>query len=181
MVYILLGTGFEEIEAIAPYDILYRGGVAVKFAGVTGKTVVGGHGIPVVCDCLLQEADLEKTEMVVVPGGMGGVESIEGSEAAMAFVQKAYDMGKRIAAICAGPRVLAKAGILDGKKAVCYPGMEVEMVGGKMSQETCVVTDGKVTTSRAAGTALDFGLELLAILKDRETAEKVAGAIHYER
>ena len=181
MVYILLGRGFEETEAVAPYDVLHRGGVDVRFAGVGGRTVSGGHGIEITCACTVEEIDLENTEMIVVPGGMGGVESIEKSSAAMELVKKAYDAGKRIAAICAGPRVLAGLGILDGVQAVCYPGMENEMAGGLMTQDQPAVTCGRVTTGRAAGTALDFGLELLTVLKGRETAQKVAGSIYYER
>ena len=88
-------------------------------------------------------------------------------------------MGKYVAAICAGPRVLAGLGILDGKNAVCYPGMEDQMTGGVMSQESPVVVDGKVITGRAAGAAIDFGLKLLEIVKDKATSDRVRKGIHY--
>jgi 4-methyl-5(b-hydroxyethyl)-thiazole monophosphate biosynthesis len=179
MVYIILGKGFEEIEALAPCDLLRRGGVEVKLAGIGGYEIPGGRGIRVTADCLIEDIDLDKADMIVVPGGMVGVETIESTPAALEIVKKAYDMGIYVAAICAGPRVLAGLGILDGKNAVCYPGMEDQMTGGKMSQDNPVVIDGKVITGRAAGAAIDFGLAILEVLRDGETAKKVGGGIYY--
>lgn len=179
MVYILLGTGFEEMEAIAPCDILRRGGVAVKLAGVTGRKVRGGHGIEVMTDCIIEDIDLHDAEMLVIPGGLGGVESIEASSMAMQLVKEAYEREIEIAAICAGPRVLARLGILEGKKATCYPGMEGEMAGGKMTQKTSTVCDGKLTTGRGPGACIDFGLKLLEILKDPKTASNVKEGMFY--
>ena len=125
MVYIILGNGFEEIEAIAPCDILRRGGVEVQFAGIGGKKIIGGHGITVEADVTVEE--MQDAEMVILPGGLGGVESIRGSETAMNAVKNAWESGKFVCAICAAPTILAQLGITDGKKATCYPGMENEM------------------------------------------------------
>lgn len=179
MVYIILGKGFEEIEALAPCDLLRRGGVDVKLAGIGDYEITGGRGINVIADCLLEDIDLGAADMIVVPGGLGGVETIEGTPKALETIKSAYDMGKLVCAICAGPRVLAKIGILEGKKAVCYPGMEDEMTGGIMTQEAPVVRDGTVITARGAGAGLDFGLALLEALKGKEIAEKVKGGIYY--
>ena len=179
MVYILLGTGFEEMEALAPCDILRRGGVPVKLAGVTGRKVRGGHGVEIVTDCILEDINLHDAEMIVIPGGLGGVESIEASAAAMQLIEDAYHRDIEVAAICAGPRVLARLGILEGKKAVCYPGMEGEMAGGKMTQKTSTVRDGKVTTGRGPGACIDFALKLLEILKDSKTAANVKEGLFY--
>ena len=110
MIYIVLGTGFEPMEAIVPCDILRRGGVDVKFAGIGGRNVIGGHGITVTADCTVEEIDEDALEMIVLPGGLGGVESILGCRAALEIVQRAWDCGKYVAAICAGPTVLAKLG-----------------------------------------------------------------------
>ena len=181
MVYIILGTGFEEIEALAPCDLLRRGGVDVKLAGIGSQEISGGRGIKVKTDCLLEDIDLSEADMIVIPGGLRGVETIESTPAALELVRSAYDMGKFVAAICAGPRVLAKIGILDGKNAVCYPGMEAEMTGGIMTNESPVVCDGNVITSRSAGTAIDFGLTLLSLLKGSETADRVCHGIYYEK
>ena len=179
MVYILLGNGFEEMEAIAPYDILKRGGVDVAFAGIGGLTVTGAHGIPVGADCTVEEIDPEAAQMLVVPGGMGGVTSIEASPAALDKLKQAWQAGAHMAAICAGPRVLAGLGILNGHRAVCYPGMESEMIGGKMDCSVSAVTDGNLTTGRGPGSSIDFGLLLLEVLKGQEAAEQVAAAMHY--
>lgn len=181
MVYILLGQGFEEIEALAPCDILRRGGVEVALVGVEGKSVSGGHGIAVTADCTVAEIDFDVAEMIVVPGGLGGVTCIENTSAAMSAVKKIYDRGREVAAICAGPRVLAALGMLDGREAVCYPGMEPEMAGGKMLSGVSTARDGRVTTGRGPGSAIDFGLRLLAVLRGQNAAEQVRAAMHYDR
>ena len=127
MVTIILGNGFEEIEAVAPCDILRRGGVEVQYAGIGGTLIKGGNGITVQADCTVEELDPDKVEMIVLPGGMGGVRSILGCEAAMDAVRSVYAQGKLVAAICAAPTILAKLHITDGKHATVYPGMESEM------------------------------------------------------
>ena len=180
MVYIILGTGFEEIEAVAPCDILRRGGVQVCYAGIGGTLIKGGNGIAVQAECTVEDMDLEAMEMIVLPGGMGGVHSILGSEAAMNAVTYAYESGKLVAAICAAPTILAKLHITDGKHAVVYPGMEDQM-GSAVMEDTNAVRDGKVLTGRAPGAALDFGYMLLETLKDAETAKKVRTGMVYQR
>lgn len=180
MVYIILGTGFEEIEAVAPCDILRRGGVQVCYAGIGGTLIKGGNGITVQAECTVEDMDLEAMEMIVLPGGMGGVHSILGSEAAMNAVTYAYESGKLVAAICAAPTILAKLHITDGKHAVVYPGMEDQM-GSAVMEDTNAVRDGKVLTGRAPGAALDFGYMLLETLKDAETAKKVRTGMVYQR
>ena len=107
MVYMLLGTGFEETEAIAPLDLLRRAGVEVMTVGVNGKIVYGSHNIGIEADITLDQMDLSDMEMIILPGGLGGVASIRGSEEAMNAIKFAADNGKFTAAICAGPTVLA--------------------------------------------------------------------------
>lgn len=179
MVYIILGTGFEEIEAVAPCDILRRGGVQVQYAGIGGTLIRGGNGITVQADCTVEDMDLEAMEMIVLPGGMGGVHSILGSEAAMNAVKYAHEHDKLVAAICAAPSILAKLQITDGKRAVVYPGMESDMGSAVMMNENAV-RDGKVLTGRAPGAALDFGYLLLQALKGEETAQKVRSGMVYK-
>ena len=178
MVYIILGTGFEDMEAVCPCDILRRGGVDVRFAGIGGKAITGGNGITVQADCTVEELDLDAMEMIVLPGGMGGVRSILASETAMNAVRYAWQHGKYVAAICAAPTILAGLGITDGKQAVVYPGMEDQM-GSALMQDTNAVRDGKVLTGRAPGAAMDFGLLLLQTLKDAETADRVRNGLVY--
>lgn len=172
MVYIILGTGFEEIEAVSPCDILRRGGVDVKFAGIGGTLIRGSNGITVQADCTVEELDQEQMDMIVLPGGLGGVHSILGSETAINAVKYAYENGKLVAAICAAPTVLAKLHITDGKHAVVYPGMEADM-GSAIMEDANVVKDGNVLTGRAPGAAIDFGYLLLQTLQGEETAQKV--------
>ncbi len=179
MVYIILGTGFEEIEAVAPCDILRRGGVQVQFAGIGGLEITGSNGITIKADCLVEEMDLEAMELIMLPGGMGGVYSILGSEAAQNAVRYAYENGKFVTAICAAPTILAQMGITDHKQAVVYPGMEDQM-GNAVMQKADTAKDGKVLTGRAPGAALDFGYLLLAEIKNPETAEKVRAGMVYQ-
>ena len=117
MVYMLLGTGFEETEAITPLDLLRRAGVEVLTVGINGKTVYGGHNIGIAADITLEEMDLTCAEMIVIPGGLGGVASIRASQPAMDALKFAFENDKFVGAICAGPTVLADLGITDGKQA----------------------------------------------------------------
>ena len=178
MVYIILGTGFEEIEAIAPCDILRRGGVDVRFAGIGGKEITGSNGITVHADCTVEEMNPEQMELVMLPGGMGGVHSILGSEAALSAVRYAWKSGKFVTAICAAPTILAKLGITDGKNAVVYPGLEAQMGTARM-QDANTAVDGKVLTGRAPGAALDFGYLLLEQLRGAQTAANVRAGMVY--
>ena len=176
MVYVLLGTGFEETEAIAPIDLLRRAGVDVLTVGIQGKLVYGSHGIGVEADITLEQMDLTALEMIVLPGGLGGVKSIRESRAAMDAVQFAWENGKFVAAICAGPTVLAQLGITDGLEAVCYPGCEEEMGSARMVTAPCVHS-GRVITGTSAGCAVPFGLALVAALKGQAEADRIAKQI----
>ena len=179
MTYILLGEGFEEIEALAPCDILRRGGEEVALVGIGGTTVCGGHGIAVKADLTVEEMDLDAMDLLVLPGGMGGVRSIEGSKAAMAAIRYAAEHDKKIGAICAAPTILGKLGLLKSKAAVCYPGMEAELFGAKV-QDAAVTVDGAMICSRAAGSAISFGLALLRARRGEEAAEAVRKGIVFD-
>lgn len=177
MVYVLLGTGFEEVEAIAPIDLMRRAGIEVLTVGVTGKTVYGGHGIGVEADITIGEMDLTNMDMIVLPGGLGGVASARASEEAMNALDFAWKNDKFVAAICAGPTVLADLGITDGKNATCYPGCEDGMGSAKMVQNAAVVRDGMLITGTSAGCAIPFALELIKALKGEEAANSVKDQI----
>jgi len=177
MVYVLLGTGFEEVEAIAPIDLLRRAGIPVCTVGVTGKTVTGSHGIPVVADIEIGQMDLTDLEMIVLPGGLGGVASARASEPALEALRFAWENDRYVAAICAGPTVLADLGITDGKAATCYPGCETGMGNARMQPGQAVVREGKLITGTSAGCAIPFALALIEALKGKETAKTVADQI----
>ena len=177
MVYMLLGTGFEETEAIAPLDLLRRAGVEVQTVGLNGKIVYGSHHIGVEADIEVGQMDLTCMDMIILPGGLGGVASIRACREAMEAIRFAYENGKYTAAICAGPTVLADLGITDNKNATCYPGCESGMGCAKMADNKASVIDGKLITGTSAGCAVPFGLALIEVLKGKEEADRIAKQI----
>ena len=177
MVYMLLGTGFEETEAVAPLDLLRRAGVEVKTVGVTGKIVYGSHKIGIEADITIDQLDVSDLEMIILPGGLGGVASARASKEALSALKWAWDNGKYVAAICAGPTVLADLGITDGKHATCFPGCEGQMGTALMAENAAAVTDGRLVTGTSAGCAIPFGLALITALRGKDEAERIAKQI----
>ena len=178
MVYMFLADGFEETEALAPLDILRRGGVEVQTVGVTGGYITGAHGITVKADILPPIALKDNTEAVILPGGGVGTQNLDASVLVKEAVQSAYSSGKLICAICAAPSVLGKMGLLRGKKATCYPGFEKYLDGAELS-EANVAESGNVITANGMGAALDFGFAVLARLRGADKAEEVKRQIQY--
>lgn len=176
MVYMLLGTGFEEVEAVAPLDLLRRAGVEVLTVGLNGKTVYGAHNIGITADIEVGEMDLTSVEMIILPGGLGGVASIRACKEAMDAIRFAWDNGKYVAAICAGPTVLADLHITDGHNTTCYPGCEPQMGSAKPVANAACVRDGRIITGTSAGCAVPFGLKLVETLKGEEAARSLAKA-----
>ena len=177
MVYVLLGTGFEEMEALAPIDLMRRAGIEVLTVGVNGKVVYGGHKIGFEADITIDEMDLTALDMIILPGGLGGVASVRASQAAMDALAFAWENGKFVAAICAGPTVLADLHITDGKEVTCYPGCEKQMGSAKYIPGIAAIRDGNVITGTSAGCATAFALELIAALKGKDVSDTVAQQI----
>ena len=176
---LFLAAGFEEIEALTVVDLCRRAGIEVTVASVTdNKTVTGSHGISVLADVMFEEVDFEAQDMLVLPGGMPGTRNLEAHEGLMAQVDRFYESGKYIAAICAAPTVFGHRGILKGRKACCYPGMQNELLGADVVYDTVAVSD-HVITSRGMGTAIDFALQIIACFCGKEKAEELAKAIVY--
>ena len=176
MVYVLLGTGFEEMEAIAPIDLLRRAGIGVITVGLTGQTVYGSHNIGIHADITIEQMDFSQMDMIVLPGGLGGVASIKACKRAMEAIGYAHKNGKFVAAICAAPTILASLHITDGIPAVCYPGCEEEMGDALMMEKACVRHEN-VITGTSAGCAVPFALELIRALKGEMAARQVAEQI----
>ncbi|MBP3436281.1 MAG: DJ-1/PfpI family protein [Clostridia bacterium] len=175
-VYILLAEGFEEIEALTPLDMLRRAGCEAALVSITEKREVkGAHGISVLADLACYEAK-DTPQMVVLPGGMPGASHLDASPFVSSLVLNTLQNGGRAAAICAAPMVLGHLGLLEGKRAVCYPGFEKELKGATV-EKLPVVTDGNITTSQSMGTALLFSFELVRLMTNRETAEKLLGDV----
>lgn len=175
MIYELLADGFEELEAIAPLDLLRRAGVAVATVGIGAKTVTGSHGVTLTCDLTDSEIDPSACEGVILPGGPGHVR-LAASPAVLALLEAVAARGDLLAAICAAPSILGENGYLQGKRACCFPGFEDRLLGAEVLFDP-VVTDGNVITSRGAGTALPFALAMIEWLCSPEDARRVAGEI----
>lgn len=177
MVYVLLGTGFEEMEALTPVDLLRRAGAEVATVGINGKTVYGSHKIGVEADIELAEMDLTNLDMIILPGGLGGVASVRASEGALNALRFAWENDKYVAAICAGPTVLADLGITDGKNATCYPGCAGGMGNARLEKDKPFVVDGRLITGTSAGCAVKFALALVAILCGFDKAQEISDQI----
>ena len=176
MVYVLLADGFEEIEALTPVDILRRGGVEVATVGMTGRTVMGSHGIPVVADLLPDEVGSD-FEMLVFPGGLPGSDNLNASPYTDKLLADAEACGAHVAAICAAPYLLGRRGLLRGLKATSYPAekFRAQLLGAEITDER-VVTDGRFTTAAGMGVSAAFALRLLSILRGEETARSIGDA-----
>ena len=163
MIIVLLAEGFEEIEALTPVDMMRRAGLDVKTVGISSKTVVGSHGISVVADSTPDEIDLTRVKMAVFPGGMPGSLNLDASEYTDRVISAVLENGGRLAAICAAPLRLGRRGLLDGKKATCFPGFEGELRGAEII-DADFVTDGNITTGRGMEYSLPFAKELVRLL-----------------
>ncbi len=177
MVYCFLADGFEELEAIAPIDMLRRAGVKVMTVGVTEKNVTGSHGITFVADITADEvAFSDEIEAVILPGGMPGTLNLEKSDVVQRAIDFAVNNDKYVCAICAAPSILSHKGLLKGKKATAFPGFEKDLEGAIPGDE-CVCTDGKFITARGAGVAVMFGLEIVSRLVSFEKSKELEKTI----
>lgn len=178
---IFFGTGFEEIEALTVVDILRRAGIeAVCVAIDDREQVTGAHHITVDMNAGISEIDFDSFDILVCPGGMPGTKNLEACKPLTEQIQRFYDEGKLIAAICAAPQIFGHMGILKGRKACIYPGMEAELAGAEVVYDDVIKSD-HVITSRGMGTAIPFGLKIVASLLDQETADDLGRKIVYIR
>ncbi len=179
MVYILLAPGFEEAEALVPVDMLRRANIETATVSITGEPVPGSHGVTVLADVTLDDVDLSRADMIVLPGGGPGYKNLGKEPRVEQLVRKAAEKDLWVAAICAAPTLLGRWGLLEGKNAVCYPGMEEGLTGAQPQMDQGVVVAGKIITGRAAGSAFDFGLTLVEVLAGKEESDKVRHGIYY--
>jgi 4-methyl-5(b-hydroxyethyl)-thiazole monophosphate biosynthesis len=177
-VLVPLAPGCEELEAVTIVDLLRRAEIEVVTAGLGEGPVRASRGTVLVPDAALDEALGADYDMVVLPGGMPGMENLKNDERILALLRKMAEQAKYTAAICASPVVLAEAGILKGKRATGYPGF-LDRLGldDVRLKEDPVVRDGKVVTSRGPGTAMDFALELVEILAGKQKRDQVEAAL----
>lgn len=174
MFYMFLADGFEETEALATLDVMRRAGLEVSTVGVTGEYVTGSHNITVKADITTESVRYENIEGVVLPGGMPGTLNLEASQTVTDCVKYCYENDKIVSAICAAPSILGHMGMLEGRKATCFPGFETELKGAEYTSKH-TETDGKVITAKGAGCAIEFGHAIVSVAISKEVADKVIG------
>lgn len=181
-VLVPLAQGMEELEAVTIIDLLRRAGIEVVTAGLDAGPVKGSRGTVLLPDTTLDKALQREYDMLVLPGGQPGATHLEQDARIIALIKKMAQDKRFTAAICAAPKVLARAGVLDGKRATSFPGALDPMEWPRVQLENrAVVTDGKVITSRGPGTAMDFALELIGSLAGKEKRGQVEAALQREK
>ncbi len=178
IIYEFLADGFEEVEALAPVDLLHRAKFHVITVGIGGRTVTSSHGVCIEADLAEQDINLEQNppEMVILPGGMPGTRNLEASATVKKAVMLCAHNGGYLAAICAAPSVLGHWGLLAGHAAICFPGYEKELHCEKISSSP-VVQSGRVITAKGAGVAVDFGLKLVEVLCGEQKSQDIRKSI----
>lgn len=177
MFYMFFADGFEEVEAIAALDVIRRAKIDIKSVGIGGINVTGSHGITVVCDVSESEiAPSDGCDGIILPGGMPGTENLYISEKVNDFIDYCNRNDKFLCAICAAPIIFGRKGLLSGKNAVCFPGFEDELKGAVIS-DSFVCTDGKIITAKGMGSAVNFGLKIVAAVKGRDFADNLKSTL----
>lgn len=179
-VYIFMADGFEEIEGLTVVDMMRRENIDIFMVSLNDKPqVTGSHNITVKTDGTMADVDDDAASMFVLPGGMPGTNHLAANKRLGEILKKAASDDKYVAAICAAPSVLGGLGLLNGKDATCYPGFENRLTGARCKTDR-VVVDGHTITSRGMGTAIEFAAQLIALLKDEETAKALKASIMFD-
>ncbi len=161
MIYVFLATGFEDIEAIAPVDIMRRAGLEVQTVSITGEEIVtSAHGVGIASDLLLSDVDFSSAEMLVLPGGLPGSTNLDACKPLTEAIKRHFESGGPIAAICAAPLVYGHLGLLKGHRATCYPGVERELAGATYTA-AIVERDGNIITGKGPAAAFEFGYTIV--------------------
>lgn len=161
MIYVFLATGFEDIEALAPVDIMRRAGMKVQMVSITGEqVVVSAHGVGITADIQLSDVDFHQAEMLVLPGGLPGATNLDACQPLTSAIKRHFEAGGAVAAICAAPLVFGHLGILNGRRATCYPGFETELKGADYTA-AIVEHDGNIITGKGPGAAFEFGYTIV--------------------
>jgi 4-methyl-5(b-hydroxyethyl)-thiazole monophosphate biosynthesis len=176
---VFFGTGYEEIEALTVVDLLRRANIETVCVAIDNeRTVTGSHNITVAMDAGIDSIDFDSFDILVCPGGMPGTKNLEACKKLIDNLRKFDEEAKLIAAICAAPSIFGHMGLLTGRDACIYPGMEAELKGANVVYDK-VTKAGNIITSRGMGTAIPFGLEIVASLIDKETADKLGKTVVY--
>jgi 4-methyl-5(b-hydroxyethyl)-thiazole monophosphate biosynthesis len=180
-VYVFLADGFEDVEALIPVDVLRRGGVDVTTVSISDfPLVTSAHGVNIEADIMFEQGDFSDADLIFLPGGMPGASNLFAHKGVCKVVVDQFAAGKKVAAICAAPGVvLGQLGILEGKKATCYPGFE-QMLDGATYTADLVTVDGNVTTAEGPAAAFPFAYDLLAQLVDKKTSDQIAEGMRFK-
>ncbi len=182
-VYVFLADGFEDVEALIPVDVLRRGGVEVVTVSTTEFPLVeSAHGVNIEADIQFEQGDYTDADLLMLPGGMPGASNLFAHEGVCKAVLAQAAAGKKVAAICAAPAVvLAQLGILEGKKATCYPGFEQSLKdNGAQYTGDLVTVDGNITTGEGPAAAFPYAYELLSQLVDKNTSDQIAEGMRFK-
>ena len=182
-VYVFLADGFEDVEALIPIDVLRRGGVEVVTVSTTEFPLVeSAHGVSIEADIQFDQADYADADLLMLPGGMPGASNLFEHEGVCQAVKAQFESGKKVAAICAAPAVvLAQLGVLNDKKATCYPGFEKALdAAGATYTGDLVTVDGNVTTAEGPAAAFPYAYELLTQLVDKQTSDQIAEGMRFK-
>jgi 4-methyl-5(b-hydroxyethyl)-thiazole monophosphate biosynthesis len=180
-VYVFLADGFEDVEALIPIDVLRRGGVEVVTVSTTEFPLVeSAHGVNIEADIQFEQSDYSDADLIMLPGGMPGANNLYDHKGVCKAVVDQFVAGKKVAAICAAPAVvLAQLGILNGKKATCYPGFEKALEGATYTGDL-VTVDGNITTAEGPAAAFPYAYELLTQLVDKKTSDQIAEGMRFK-
>ena len=181
-VYVFLADGFEDIEALAPIDILRRGEIDVVTVSINrDEFVTSAHGVTMKADTTFESAgDFADADLMLLPGGMPGAQNLNEHEGVRKTLLRQHEAGRRIGAICAAPMVLGSRGILQGRRATCYPGFENALLGAEYTAEL-VTVDGNITTGRGPAAALPYGYQLLSYFKGERVVEAMEQGMIYKQ
>lgn len=180
MIYVFLATGFEDIEALAPVDIMRRAGLEVQTVSITGEQIVtSAHGVGIVADMLLSDVDFPKAEMLVLPGGLPGSTNLDACKPLTQAIVRHFEAGGAIAAICAAPLVFGHLGLLQGRRATCYPGVESELKGATYTS-AIVEQDSNIITGKGPGAAFEFGYTIVEYFRGQSVSQILREGMIYE-
>ncbi len=178
MIYVFLADGFEELEMIAPLDILKRSKIKIKTVGIEQEIVTGSLGISIKTDTTIQKIDKNDIEGIILPGGMPGTTNLAKNESVRDIINYCTEKNILIAAICAAPSILGEMGILRGKEACCYPGFENSLIGAKISSNSICVS-GNIITAKGPGVATEFGFKILEYIKEKRVVKIVKNSMQF--
>lgn len=181
MIYLFLADGFEEVEAVTPFDYLKRAGFQVKTIGVDKEKIIGSHGLAVTVNLKLSDLDVKlgEDDLIILPGGLEGTKNLMSNDKVLEYIRHAFEFSS-IAAICAAPSILGKMNLLKGMSACCYPGFEEALIEANVILDSDVVVDKNIITSKGAGTAQQFSFEIIKYLSNEQTYEKIMKQVQWK-